>query len=95
MNNPNSHIAVVVTPIAAPNRVLRALAEGCREHGQRFYVIGDVPSPPDFSLPGCDFFSLERQYESGFRIARDGPKRHYARKNVGYTLARISHRIAR
>ena len=87
MNNPTSNISVVVTSIAAPNRILRALADGCREHGQRFYVIGDVPSPSDFSLPGCDFFSLERQYESGFRIAREGPTRHYARKNVGYLQA--------
>jgi hypothetical protein len=62
MNSSGSGISVVVTSIAAPNRILRALAEGCREQGQRFYVIGDVPSPPNFSLPGCDFFSLERQY---------------------------------
>jgi hypothetical protein len=87
MNNPCSSISVVVTSIAPPNRILRALAEGCRELGQRFYVIGDVPSPPNFSLPGCDFFSLERQYDSGFRIAREGPTRHYARKNVGYLQA--------
>ncbi len=87
MNSSDSNISVVVTSIAAPNRVLRALANGCRARCRRFYVIGDAPSPPDFSLPGCDFFSLEMQYESGFRIAREGPTRHYARKNVGYLLA--------
>jgi hypothetical protein len=87
VNNPASNISVVVTSIAAPNRILRSLAEGCREHRRRFYVIGDVSSPSGFSLPGCEFFSLERQYESGFRTAREAPTRHYARKNIGYLQA--------
>lgn len=79
--------SVVVTSIAAPNRSLAALADGCREHRQRFYVIGDVASPADFNLPGCEFFSLQRQYDTGFRTARETPTRHYARKNIGYLQA--------
>jgi STELLO glycosyltransferases len=77
----------VVTSIAAPNRILTALANGCRRHSQRFYVIGDVASPADFNLPGCEFFSLRRQYDTGFRTARETPTRHYARKNIGYLQA--------
>jgi len=77
----------VVTSIAPPNRILKALADGCQQHGQRFYVIGDVASPSDFSLPGCEFFSLQQQYETGFRTARESPTRHYARKNIGYLQA--------
>ena len=80
-------VALVVTSISAPNRVLRALAEGSQARGRQFVVIGDVPSPPDFRLEGCDFYGLEAQYGAGFRFARLCPTRHYARKNLGYLLA--------
>lgn len=80
-------VALVVTSIAAPNRVLSALAEGARAHGRQFVVVGDVPSPADFRLEGCDFYGLDAQYESGFRFARQCPVRNYARKNLGYLLA--------
>jgi hypothetical protein len=80
-------VALVVTSINAPNRVLGALAEGSQARGRQFVVIGDVPSPADFRLDGCDFYGLEAQYESGFRFARACPVRHYARKNLGYLIA--------
>ena len=80
-------VALVVTSISAPNRVLSALAEGSRVRGRQFVVIGDVPSPADFRIEGCDFYGLEAQYESGFRFARRCPLRHYARKNLGYLVA--------
>jgi hypothetical protein len=83
----NEQLSLVVTSIASPNPVLRALAEGCRERGHRFIVVGDTPSPRDFRLQGCDFYGLEEQYETGFRFARLCPTRHYARKNLGYLLA--------
>jgi hypothetical protein len=82
-----SKTAVVVTSIAAPNPVLRALADGAVERGRRFIVIGDVASPPDFELAGCDFHGLDRQTATGLRIAALLPTRHYARKNIGYLLA--------
>jgi hypothetical protein len=87
VNSVDTRVSVVVTSIASPNRILTAIANGCHEHGQRFYVVGDIASPADFHLTGCDFFSLERQYDSGFRTARQAPTRHYARKNVGYLQA--------
>ena len=83
----NEKLSLVVTSIASPNPVLRALAEGARGRGHQFIVIGDVPSPQDFHLEGCDFYNLEAQYETGFRTARLCPTRHYARKNLGYLLA--------
>lgn len=83
----NAKTALVVTSIAAPNDVLRSLAAGSKEHGVRFLMIGDVPSPKDFSLDGCDFYSLDRQAQTGLRTAELVPKRHYARKNIGYLLA--------
>jgi hypothetical protein len=80
-------VALVVTSISGPNRVLSALAEGSRERGRQFVVIGDEASPADFRLEGCDFYGLDAQYETGFRSARLCPTRHYARKNLGYLLA--------
>jgi hypothetical protein len=79
--------AVVVTSIAEPNATLQALARGCRERDYTFIVIGDEPSPTDFSLEGCDFFSLPQQRELGLKFAALCPTRHYARKNIGYLIA--------
>ena len=79
--------ALIVTSIAAPNAVLRALARGCLENGFQFIVIGDVPSPANFQLDGCRFFGLAEQRELGFEFARLCPTRHYARKNIGYLVA--------
>src|SRR5947207_14467871 len=82
-----NQIAVVVTSIAAPNRILRELAQGCAEHRHTFYVIGDVSSPTDFHLDGCEFFNIERQRQLGFVTAELSPERHYSRKNIGYLKA--------
>ena len=79
--------SVVVTSISAPNPVLREIASQCKARGLSFYLIGDVPSPKDFSLEGCDFYSLERQKSTGLKTEELLPKRHYARKNIGYLLA--------
>ena len=79
--------SVVVTSISAPNPVLRELASQCKARGLTFYVIGDVPSPADFSLEECEFYSLERQRSTGLKLAGLLPTRHYARKNIGYLLA--------
>jgi hypothetical protein len=83
----NGPASVVLTSISAPNAVLRELAAQCKSRGFSFYLIGDAPSPADFSLDGCDFYSLERQKATGLNIARLLPTRHYSRKNIGYLLA--------
>ena len=67
--------------------MLRALAAGASASGFEFIVIGDLKSPEQFELEGCDFHSVPRQLESGFRFAELCPTRHYARKNIGYLLA--------
>jgi hypothetical protein len=79
--------AVVVTSIAAPNKVMNDIALGCIANGMQFIVIGDVPSPEDFHIEGCMFYSLAMQETSGFQFARLCPTRHYARKNIGYLVA--------
>jgi hypothetical protein len=84
---PKSHTAVVVTSIAAPNQAMRELAAKSETGGQRFYVIGDVSSPLEFHLEGCEYLDIARQKQTGFRIAEACPVRHYARKNIGYLQA--------
>jgi hypothetical protein len=83
----NGPVSLVVTSISAPNPTLRDMASQCKARGHTFYVIGDAPSPADFSIDGCEFYSLERQRKTGFKIAELLPTRHYARKNIGYLLA--------
>ncbi len=83
-----SDTALVITSIAAPNDVLRLFASGCRANGFDFVLIGDVPSPTDFSLEGCRFYGLDEQLDLPFELARLLPVRHYSRKNLGYLLAR-------
>jgi len=78
---------LVVTSISGPNRVLSSLAAGALEQEIPFFLIGDVASPPHFALAGCSFYSLAQQEALEFRIASRTPKRHYARKNIGYLLA--------
>jgi hypothetical protein len=88
MDTPKEKIALIITSIAPPNAVMETFAAGARERDVDFIVIGDTKSPADFNLPGCDFHSIARQESSGFRIAGILPKKHYARKNIGYLLAR-------
>ena len=59
--------SLVVTSISAPNAEMRELASQCKARGFQFYVIGDVPSPADFAIDGCEFYSLERQRADGLQ----------------------------
>lgn len=80
-------VSLVITSISGPNSEMREIASQCRARGYSFYVIGDVPSPADFSIEGCEFYSLDRQRTTGLKIAELLPTRHYSRKNIGYLLA--------
>ena len=78
---------LVITSIASPNEVLKTYARECPVHGFKFLLIGDAKSPPDFHLPGCDFWSLQSQENLDFEIRKTLPAGHYARKNLGYLHA--------
>jgi len=80
-------ISIVVTSVSSPNKALQNLTQGCTERGYHFVVIGDLASPSDFHIEGCDFYSLKRQKETGLKFAQSCPTRHYARKNIGYLTA--------
>lgn len=81
--------ALVITSISAPNPVLVSCAEGCGKHNVDFIVIGDVKSPENFTLSGCDFWSIERQRQLDVKMAGLLPEKHYARKNLGYLIAMV------
>jgi len=88
--NPAPHrpeAAVVLTSIAAPNAVMRAIAADCAERGLDFYVIGDTKSPDKFELEGCQFYGYDTQLTLPYETVKLCPTRHYARKNIGYLLA--------
>jgi hypothetical protein len=79
---------LVITSIASDeNHVLQSYADYTRTHETPFIVIGDRKSPSKFSLEGCDFYSLEKQFELNFELAKTLPIGHYARKNLGYLIA--------
>jgi hypothetical protein len=50
-------------------------------------VVGDRKGPQQFDLPGAEFYPLAEQDRLPFRLARQLPVGHYARKNLGYLLA--------
>jgi len=83
----NNKTALVVTTISAPNHVLESCAKGSIAHNVDFIVVGDVKSPADFILPGSDYWSIERQNNLNFRLAKTLPQAHYSRKNLGYLIA--------
>jgi hypothetical protein len=80
--------ALVITSIAADTHpVLKRYASETEERGVLFIMIGDTKSPDEFALEGCEFYSISRQNDLAFRLARKLPYKHYARKNLGYLLA--------
>jgi hypothetical protein len=81
--------ALVITTIANDRQpALNQYAKRCTELGIDFYIIGDKKSPDAFSIPGSDFWSLERQNESELKeFSKLLPVGHYSRKNIGYLAA--------
>jgi hypothetical protein len=80
--------AVVITSISGPNAVMKSIAEKALEKNIDFFMIGDTKTPADFSLKGCDFYSVDRQLQTNFSLAKLLPVKHYSRKNIGYLLAK-------
>jgi len=80
--------ALVITSIACDTHpVLQQYAAQSALHHIPFIMMGDTKSPTSFHLPGCDYYSIERQQKIGFALAEKLPTKHYARKNLGYLVA--------
>jgi len=78
---------IVVTSIFNPSLALLEIARGAATVGYELIIIGDLNSPPNFSLQSSDYYDLDRQKNTDLRFAQICPTRHYARKNIGYLLA--------
>ena len=79
---------LIITSIAVQNHpVLQAYAAESLKRGIRFIVIGDIQSPKQFKIDGCEYFSVSDQKSLRFSLAETLPVRHYARKNIGYLIA--------
>ncbi len=82
----NKQFAVIVTSISSPNKALKAIASKCLTE-ENFFVVGDLKSPSEFNLNGCQFFSLEKQKQLTFKFISACPEGYYSRKNIGYLIA--------
>ncbi|MGZ4033825.1 MAG: STELLO glycosyltransferase family protein [Bacteroidia bacterium] len=79
---------LIITSIANDKHpILNQFAVECKNRNIDYIVIGDTKSPADFQLPGCDFWSVDRQQTLPFELSKITPTRHYSRKNLGYLLA--------
>jgi hypothetical protein len=67
---------------------MKIFAHESKKRNIEFIVIGDVKSPSKFKLDGCRFYSIEEQEKLNFKLVKSLPKKHYARKNIGYLLAK-------
>jgi len=85
-----SNPALIITSVASPNAIMKTMAQRCVKESMDFIVIGDAASPSEFNLEGCRYYSLSEQKKLGFRLAGLLPEKHYARKNIGYLLAKDS-----
>ena len=80
--------SLVITSIASDTlEVLHTYAKECTARNYNFIMIGDTKSPAEFNIPGCDFWSVERQLTLDSKFAKICPTKHYARKNIGYIIA--------
>ncbi|HSX11403.1 MAG TPA: STELLO glycosyltransferase family protein [Chlamydiales bacterium] len=75
---------IVVTTIQPPTPQLRKLAA---MEGWRLVVVGDLKTPIDWHLDGCEYLSPQRQKELGYELSLLLPWNHYGRKNIGYLYA--------
>jgi hypothetical protein len=79
--------SLIITSVSPPNKILKAFADGCTKKQWDFIVIGDVATPADFALKGCNYFDINKQREMPFTLAGKLPLKHYSRKNLGYLQA--------
>ncbi|KAL8171490.1 hypothetical protein V2J09_023294 [Rumex salicifolius] len=75
---------IVVSVSEHPTDSIRSLA---RIRGWQVLAVGNSETPPDWSLKGTIYLSLEDQSKLGFRINQYLPSDSYVRKSVGYLFA--------
>jgi len=81
-----------ITTIQKPTSSVIGLVRYLQKHEGRLVVAGDSKGPFDYLSPTdgewpVDFLSLNDQEEKKFKIVKDLPTKHYARKNIAYLHA--------
>ncbi|HKI79633.1 MAG TPA: STELLO glycosyltransferase family protein [Ignavibacteriaceae bacterium] len=80
--------SLVITSIADDKHpILNKIAADSARHNYNFILIGDTKSPKEFKIDNCDFWSVQRQIQLPFELAKLTPVKHYSRKNLGYLIA--------
>jgi len=88
MQEMNPATSLVITSIAgSAHPVLHDYATQSVQNGIHFIVVGDVMSPDDIQIEGCDFYPLSRQQNLDYTLSVKLPLKNYARKNIGYLEA--------
>jgi hypothetical protein len=77
----------VITTIQEPTPSVSRLCDALTAVGAELIVAGDKKGPRTFAVPGARLLTIEDQIASGFRLGRELPTGHYARKNVAYLVA--------
>ena len=85
-------LRAVITTIQQPTQSVRELVYRLTEYDGRLVVAGDSKGPDLFDGPEgvpwpVDFLPLSAQESGRFLLAKDLPKKHYARKNIAYLHA--------
>lgn len=80
--------AAVITTVNHPNTAMDVLLNYALRAGCPLIVVGDTKTPETWGNTGFDFLNMSRQLELFGHFAELIPTRHYARKNLGYLLAR-------
>ena len=78
---------IVLTTINHPTKAVFEFARIARNRNWGMVVVGDTKTPADWRVDGVDFLSIEKQDELFPELSRMLPKKHYARKNLGYLYA--------
>lgn len=75
---------VVITSIFPPGDAVR----GFVKRGLPVVVVGDRKTPRDWSCRGVDFIDIDQQSSLRLQVLHHLPFDHYARKMIGYLVAR-------
>jgi hypothetical protein len=82
----------IITTIQEPTPSVFGLVDRLNVFGGKLVVAGDVKGPFRYEGPRgkswpVEFFSINEQEKTGFRLAEKLPTKHYARKNIAYLHA--------
>lgn len=81
---PPPHTSIVITTINPPTHAVRLFATA---PNSSLFVVGDLKSPLDWTLPGATYLSVADQERLPLALSTALPWKHYARKMLGYILA--------